>query len=114
MTTLINTKNITIGADPEFFIVTENGEAFPSTNVLKGNKDNPDDRGGGYASLCDNVLAEGNIPPANSEAEYVEHMTTLKSMINEVLEVADAGETMPQKSTFFYPKLISGLVMYKF
>ncbi|MBW2984431.1 DUF1015 domain-containing protein [Candidatus Woesearchaeota archaeon] len=34
--------------------------------------------------------------------------------INEVLEVADAGETMPQKSTFFYPKLISGLVMYKF
>ena len=34
--------------------------------------------------------------------------------INEVLEVADAGETMPQKSTFFYPKLVSGLVMYKF
>ncbi|MBW2980052.1 DUF1015 domain-containing protein [Candidatus Woesearchaeota archaeon] len=34
--------------------------------------------------------------------------------INEVLEVADAGATMPQKSTFFYPKLVSGLVMYKF
>ena len=34
--------------------------------------------------------------------------------IQEVLDVADAGATMPQKSTFFYPKLISGLVMYKF
>jgi uncharacterized protein (DUF1015 family) len=29
-----------------------------------------------------------------------------------VLEVADAGERMPQKSTFFYPKLPTGLVMY--
>jgi uncharacterized protein (DUF1015 family) len=29
-----------------------------------------------------------------------------------VLEVADAGERMPLKSTFFYPKLPTGLVMY--
>ncbi len=29
-----------------------------------------------------------------------------------VLEVADAGERMPQKSTYFYPKLPTGLVMY--
>jgi uncharacterized protein (DUF1015 family) len=26
--------------------------------------------------------------------------------------VADAGERMPQKSTFFYPKPATGLVMY--
>ncbi len=25
--------------------------------------------------------------------------------------MAEAGETMPQKSTFFYPKLASGLVL---
>jgi uncharacterized protein (DUF1015 family) len=25
--------------------------------------------------------------------------------------VGDAGETMPQKSTYFYPRLQSGLVM---
>jgi uncharacterized protein (DUF1015 family) len=29
-----------------------------------------------------------------------------------VLEVADASERMPQKSTYFYPKLPTGLVMY--
>lgn len=33
--------------------------------------------------------------------------------IEEVKDVAAAGEKMPQKSTFFYPKLISGLVMNK-
>ena len=32
--------------------------------------------------------------------------------IEQVLAVADAGERMPEKSTFFYPKLGTGLVMY--
>ncbi len=31
--------------------------------------------------------------------------------ISEVCEVSSAGEKMPQKSTYFYPKLITGLVM---
>jgi uncharacterized protein (DUF1015 family) len=29
-------------------------------------------------------------------------------------EIAEAGFTMPQKSTYFYPKLLSGLVTYSF
>jgi uncharacterized protein (DUF1015 family) len=33
--------------------------------------------------------------------------------IEQVRAVAKAGHTMPQKSTFFYPKLISGLVLNK-
>ncbi len=32
--------------------------------------------------------------------------------MNEVRDVANAGEKMPQKSTYFYPKLLSGLVIY--
>jgi uncharacterized protein (DUF1015 family) len=28
-----------------------------------------------------------------------------------VLEVADSGERMPQKTTYFYPKIPTGLVM---
>jgi uncharacterized protein (DUF1015 family) len=32
--------------------------------------------------------------------------------IEDVWEVARRGETMPQKSTFFYPKLTSGLLLY--
>ena len=31
--------------------------------------------------------------------------------MNEVRDVANAGEKMPQKSTYFYPKLLSGLVI---
>jgi uncharacterized protein (DUF1015 family) len=33
--------------------------------------------------------------------------------VPEIRDVALAGEKMPQKSTYFYPKLITGLVMNK-
>ena len=33
--------------------------------------------------------------------------------VGEIADVAAAGEKMPQKSTYFYPKLITGLVMNK-
>lgn len=33
--------------------------------------------------------------------------------IDELKAVADAGEHMPQKSTYFLPKMLSGLVLYK-
>ena len=32
---------------------------------------------------------------------------------DEVVAVADAGETMPQKSTYFYPKVPTGLVLFE-
>lgn len=35
------------------------------------------------------------------------------TLVEEVTEVAGNGEKMPQKSTFFYPKLITGLVLNK-
>lgn len=34
--------------------------------------------------------------------------------IEQVREIAEAGFTMPQKSTYFYPKLLSGLLTYSF
>ncbi|MGB2694442.1 MAG: DUF1015 domain-containing protein [Dehalococcoidia bacterium] len=34
--------------------------------------------------------------------------------VEQVLAVADAGERMPRKSTYFYPKLATGLVLYAF
>ena len=33
--------------------------------------------------------------------------------IGELKAIADVGEHMPQKSTYFLPKMLSGLVMYK-
>ncbi|MEF9438447.1 MAG: hypothetical protein L0922_06830 [Candidatus Mariimomonas ferrooxydans] len=34
--------------------------------------------------------------------------------IHDVKEVALAGQRMPPKATYFYPKLLTGMVIYKF
>lgn len=84
---LIDINNITIGSDPEFFIITKDKKAYPSTELFNGTKDEPEQKGGGYALLKDNVLVEGNIPPASNEEEYVRYMLNLQNMINSVLEI---------------------------
>jgi uncharacterized protein (DUF1015 family) len=33
--------------------------------------------------------------------------------LKQIEAVAEIGEKMPQKSTFFYPKLLTGLVFYE-
>ena len=40
-------------------------------------------------------------------------LLTNPTKIEELKAIADAGEHMPQKSTYFLPKMLSGLVMYK-
>jgi uncharacterized protein (DUF1015 family) len=44
-------------------------------------------------------------------AEIIFFMNPTK--VSEVREVAAAGERMPQKATYFFPKLLTGLVMHK-
>ncbi len=43
--------------------------------------------------------------------EYQFALLLNNTKVEELLAVADAGEKMPQKSTFFYPKIISGLTI---
>jgi len=101
---LIDLDKITIGSDPEFFIVDKKGDAFPSIGIFNGTKDQPEDQGGGFALLKDNVLVEGNIPPANNVDEFVASMKTLKSMMNSVLAVAGlqlhSADSMKYKPRF--------------
>ena len=33
--------------------------------------------------------------------------------VEQVMKIAMSGEVMPQKSTDFYPKLLSGITMYR-
>ncbi len=47
----------------------------------------------------------------DNAAEIVFFMNPTK--VQEVKEVATAGERMPQKATYFYPKLLTGLVMQR-
>ena len=61
----------TVGADPEGFLKEINGEFLPSEFFFSGSKDNPENENGGYATLCDNLMVEFNIPPAESKLQFV-------------------------------------------
>jgi uncharacterized protein (DUF1015 family) len=58
-----------------------------------------------YVKDTSKALAELTRP--DTQAVFV--LSPMK--VDQVKHVADAGEVMPQKSTYFYPKLASGLVM---
>lgn len=74
--------------------------------------------------IDESAVAEGEVVSYTEDAEQarlaVERgRARLAFLLNptpveHILAVADAGERMPQKSTYFYPKLATGLVMYPF
>jgi uncharacterized protein (DUF1015 family) len=49
---------------------------------------------------------------AVDEGEAAVAVLMRPTQIDDVFEVAGRGETMPQKSTYFYPKLVSGLLFH--
>ena len=51
--------------------------------------------------MCSSDLAAGEVAAA-----FLMNATR----VEEVRAVCEAGETMPEKSTYFYPKLLTGLV----
>jgi uncharacterized protein (DUF1015 family) len=53
---------------------------------------------------------EGALVAVDNE-EYQLAFFLNPTLVEEVTEVASHGEKMPQKSTFFYPKFITGLVI---
>lgn len=71
-----------IGSDPEFFISSEDQRLIPSFFFFEGTKINPQIMDNGFAVLKDNLLVEGNIPPADSREEFVSSMKFLKSIIS--------------------------------
>ena len=76
--------NFTIGSDPEAFVVNDNsGNVVSSKRFTLGTKDEPEELGGGYAILNDNILIEGNVPPASNKEEFVANMNKLWEYMNE-------------------------------
>jgi len=47
------------------------------------------------------------------EGKYTMSFLMNATKLDELQAIAQAGEHMPQKSTYFLPKMLSGLVMYK-
>ena len=61
-------------------------------------------RGIGYSSSLDEALAA--VESGSKDCAFLLRATP----VEQVREVAAAGETMPPKSTYFFPKLLTGLV----
>ena len=73
-----------IGSDPEAFIVNDiSGLVVSAKRFTDGTKDTPEDCSNGYALLNDNILIEGNVPPANGRYEFVTNMTKLWNLMND-------------------------------
>jgi uncharacterized protein (DUF1015 family) len=56
-------------------------------------------------------IARGEGSGHGDKAGFDAAILTNATKVTELLQVVDAGETMPQKSTFFFPKPASGIVM---
>lgn len=68
------------------------------------------------------VTAESNLTYEREAAAALEAVDSGRAQISfllnpcgvdQVMKIATAGEVMPQKSTDFYPKLLSGITMYR-
>ena len=68
------------------------------------------------------VTAEANLTYEREAAAALEAVDSGRAQISfllnpcsveQVMKIATAGEVMPQKSTDFYPKLLSGITMYR-
>jgi uncharacterized protein (DUF1015 family) len=64
-----------------------------------------------YISGLDNMVTESIEKVDNRQRQVVFFMNPAR--IEQVWAVASQGEKMPQKSTFFYPKIFTGLAMHK-
>jgi uncharacterized protein (DUF1015 family) len=68
------------------------------------------------------VVAEANLTYEREAGAAIEAVDSGRAQISfllnacdveQVMKIATAGEVMPQKSTDFYPKLLSGITMYR-
>lgn len=95
---------ITLGADPEFFLVSEDGELKSAIDRIGGNKVAPRGLGRqGFFVQEDNVAVEFNIPPAKDVQEWV---ANLQYAMNEItIEVKTQGVKPIIKAAALFPAL---------
>lgn len=79
--------NYMVGSDIEFFVRSPEGEIISAEGLIKGTKHEPyhysDDPY--FATQLDNVLCEGNIPPARTPEEFYEHILSLRGAMERQL-----------------------------
>ena len=79
-------RNVTIGADPELFIINEKTKKVVSAvGLIPGEKGNPwraDDMPEGFGLETDNILAEFNIPPVKDGINFVNNIVYMQEYID--------------------------------
>lgn len=80
----------TIGADPEFGI-KKDGISLPSYMFIDNEKGNPKKIAKGFGVVKDNLLIEGNIPPAKTKSDFKANMHMLISLISTILSKSNAS-----------------------
>lgn len=98
-------SKLLVGADPEFFVEDMQGNLKSIIGHLGGTKENPipvKELGKGYAYQEDNVLAEYNIPPAETEKAFFNfHTKMIRFLTDKLAEKGlrprwTASEIMPE------------------
>lgn len=64
---------LTVGADPELFLVNVDGKFISAVGLIGGSKEYPRDIGEGCAVQEDNVAVEYNIKPCTNVDEFVKY-----------------------------------------
>ena len=77
----------------------------PEAQAAKTNLWYPQDT---RATLATLRAGNGAVTPTSGQVLFVMNATP----VAQVRDVAEAGEVMPQKSTFFYPKVLTGLAIH--
>lgn len=89
---IINGK---VGSDVEFFVAKPDGTVVSAEGFIPGTKENPKPFGSsGYATQLDNVLAEGNIPPAMSYDRFAAYIKTLRGHMDKNILKAHGLKTL--------------------
>lgn len=85
--------NVTIGADPELFIInSKTGKVVSSIGLIPGVKGDPyvdECMPKGFGLETDNILAEFNIPPCTNKAEFINNIEWMKNYIRSFIKAKD-------------------------
>lgn len=99
--------DITIGSDVEFFAQDAKGHIVSAEGIIPGTKQEPVrfvDGDPFFATQLDNVLAEGNIPPARTSREFALNIETLRSHLDSLVRAANGGSTVAKAAHLFAPE----------
>lgn len=97
------TFDLTVGSDPEFCLFDLHKNRISSAlNYLPNGKEDKIDLGDNYRVYSDNVLGEGEIPPARSGEELVNNFTELFKRTTQKL--IDRGLRLMVKAAHDFPE----------